>query len=58
MSKSNVDMLHEANALDGQDLTKEQLELLNSEFSPEEVKTLIKLKTKVMDHESSAGGVF
>jgi CubicO group peptidase (beta-lactamase class C family) len=26
MSKSNVDLLHEANALDGQELTKEQLE--------------------------------
>lgn len=62
MSKSNVEMLHEAKALDGQDLSDEQLEMLNREFSPEEMKTLIKLRTKVMDHPSgdkgSAGGVF
>lgn len=62
MDKSNVDVLKEANALDGQDLTDEQLEMLNSEFSPEELKTLIKLKARVMDHPSrkpgSAGGAF
>ncbi len=62
MEKSNVELLHEANALDGQDLSDEQLEMLNSEFSPEEMKTLIKLKAKVMNHPSgktdSAGGAF
>lgn len=56
MDKSNVDLLHEADALKGQDLTEEQLEMLNSEFSPEEMKTLIKLRTKVMDHPSGSGG--
>ena len=62
MEKTNVERLHEANALEGQELTDEQLEMINREFSPEEMKTLIKLKSKVMDHpsgsKSSAGGAF
>lgn len=59
MSKSNVDTLNEANALEGQDLTKEQLEMINEHFSPEEMETLIKLKAKVMDHPSkTSSGVF
>lgn len=61
MSKTNVEMLHEHKALDGQDLTDAQLDVLNKEFTPEEMKTLVKLRTKVMDHESadsSKGGVF
>ncbi|MEO9819893.1 MAG: hypothetical protein ABJQ34_07905 [Paracoccaceae bacterium] len=62
MDKTNVELLHEAKALDGQDLSDEQVEMLNSEFSAEEMKTLIKLKAKVMNHPSdksdSAGGAF
>lgn len=62
MGKSNVELLHEANALDGQDLSDEQLEMLNKEFSAEEMKTLVKLRTAVMDHptgkKGTGGGVF
>jgi hypothetical protein len=55
-NKTNVDILIEAGALDPNDLSDDHREIVNSQFSPEEMQTLIKMsKTlKKAPHRSSA----
>jgi hypothetical protein len=55
-SKTNVDLLIEAGALDPNDISDEHKAIVNNDFSPEEMQTLIKMskKLKKAPHKSSA----
>ncbi|MEM7613400.1 MAG: hypothetical protein AAF813_02475 [Pseudomonadota bacterium] len=54
--KTNADVLIEAGALDPEDLSEDHRKVVNEEFSPEEMETLIKMskKLKKKPHASSA----
>ena len=45
--KSNVEILKEADALDDTNLSDEHKRVLNTEFTAEEMNTIIKMKEKI-----------
>ena len=54
--KSNVETLIDAGALDPDDISDEHAKIVNEEFAPEEMDTLIKMskKLKKAPHKSTA----
>lgn len=59
--KSNVEILKEAGALEDGNMSNEHRRILNEEFDPDEMRTIIKLKERIKGDPfspSSNGGAF
>lgn len=56
--KSNVDLLIEKGALDENDLTDEHARIINEEFEPQEMDTLVKMQQKIKKQKLGSGAAF
>lgn len=56
--KTNAQVLIEAGALDPDDLDAEHEEILNNEFTREEMDTLIKMQQRIKKQKLGSGAAF
>lgn len=56
--KSNVDLLIDKGALDPNDLTDEHAKIINEEFEPEEMDTLVKMQQRIKKQKLGSGAAF
>jgi hypothetical protein len=56
--KSNVDLLIDKGALDPDDLTEEHARIINEEFEPAEMDTLVKMQQKIKKQKLGSGAAF
>lgn len=56
--KTNVDVLIEKGALDPDDISEEHARIINEEFAPEEMDTLVKMSQRIKKQKLGSGAAF